>query len=102
MPNELQPQDACELQGRRIEAPGFPALVFPVDACRWVLADNMSQGYMIAAELATCHVPMDPTFLALVGGYVVACSVFYESGFGALHIDSFACCYSSMAWSCII
>jgi hypothetical protein len=27
MPNELQPQGVCELQGRRIEAPGLPALV---------------------------------------------------------------------------
>jgi hypothetical protein len=40
MPNDLQPQGACELQGRRIEAPGLPTLVLPVDARRWVLADN--------------------------------------------------------------
>jgi hypothetical protein len=40
MPNELQPQGACELQGRWIEAPGLPALMLPVDADRWVLADN--------------------------------------------------------------
>jgi hypothetical protein len=40
MPNELQPQGAWKLQGRRIEAPGLPALVLPVDARRWVLADN--------------------------------------------------------------
>jgi hypothetical protein len=39
-PNELQPQGAYKLQGRRIEAPGLPALVLPVDAHRWVLADN--------------------------------------------------------------
>jgi hypothetical protein len=35
-PNEVQPQGACELQGRRIEAPGLPALVLPVDAHRGV------------------------------------------------------------------
>jgi hypothetical protein len=28
------------MQGRRIEALGHPALVLPVDARRWVLADN--------------------------------------------------------------
>jgi hypothetical protein len=30
----------CELQGRRIEASGLLALMLPVDARRWVLADN--------------------------------------------------------------
>jgi hypothetical protein len=40
MPNEPQPQGACELQGRQIEAPSLPALVLPVDTHRWVLADN--------------------------------------------------------------
>jgi hypothetical protein len=40
MPNELQPQGACELQGRWIEALGLPTLVLPVNARRWVLADN--------------------------------------------------------------
>jgi hypothetical protein len=40
MPNKPQPQDACELQGRRIEAPGLLALVLPVNAHRWVLANN--------------------------------------------------------------
>jgi hypothetical protein len=29
-----------ELQGQRIEAPGLPALVLPVNAHQWVLADN--------------------------------------------------------------
>jgi hypothetical protein len=38
----------------------------------------VSQGYMIATELATCHVPTDPASLALAVGYVVACSAFYE------------------------
>jgi hypothetical protein len=36
MPNELQPQGACELQGRRIEALGLPAFMLPVDARRGV------------------------------------------------------------------
>jgi hypothetical protein len=40
MPNEPQPQGTCELQGRRIEAPGLLPLVLPVNARRWVLADN--------------------------------------------------------------
>jgi hypothetical protein len=40
MPNKPQPHGTCELQGRRIEAPGLPALVLPVNARRWVLADN--------------------------------------------------------------
>jgi hypothetical protein len=40
MPNEPQPQGACELQGRQIEPPSLPALVSPIDTRRWVLADN--------------------------------------------------------------
>jgi hypothetical protein len=40
MANEPQPQGVCELQGRRIKAPGLPALVLTVNARRWVLADN--------------------------------------------------------------
>jgi hypothetical protein len=32
------------------------------------LQNLMSQGYMTAVELATCHVPEDPTSPALVGG----------------------------------
>jgi hypothetical protein len=43
----------------------------------------VSQGYMTAAELATCRVPVDPMSPAPVGGYVVACSAFYERGFCA-------------------
>jgi hypothetical protein len=39
-PNEPWPQDVCELQGQRIEASSLPALVLPVNACQWVLADN--------------------------------------------------------------
>jgi hypothetical protein len=30
----------CELQSRRIETLGLPALVLPVNTRRWVLADN--------------------------------------------------------------
>jgi hypothetical protein len=40
MPNKFQHQVTYELQGRRIEAPGLPALVLPVNARRWVLVDN--------------------------------------------------------------
>jgi hypothetical protein len=46
------------------------------------LQNLMSQGYMTAAELATCRVPEDPASPAPVGGYVVMCTVFYEGGFG--------------------
>jgi hypothetical protein len=42
----------------------------------------MSKGYMIAAEFATCLVPVDPASLAPVRGHVVACAVFFERGFG--------------------
>jgi hypothetical protein len=37
---------------------------------------------MIAAELATCRVSEDPTTPPLVRGYAVACTTFYERGFG--------------------
>jgi hypothetical protein len=40
MPNEPQPQGACELQGRQIEALGLPALMLPIDTRRWVLVNN--------------------------------------------------------------
>jgi hypothetical protein len=38
----------------------------------------MSQGYMIAAELATCRMPKDLASPAPTGGYIMACSTFYE------------------------
>jgi hypothetical protein len=41
-------------------------------------AKSPSQGYMTAVELATCRVPEDPASPALAGGYIVACTVFYE------------------------
>jgi hypothetical protein len=46
------------------------------------LQNLLSQVYMIAAELATCHVLVDPASPAPVGGYIVACAEFYERGFG--------------------
>jgi hypothetical protein len=36
------------------------------------------QGYIIVVELATYRVPEDPASPAPVGGYVVACTAFYE------------------------
>jgi hypothetical protein len=45
------------------------------------LQNLMSQGYMTVAELATGCVPEDPASPALVGGYIVACTAFYERGF---------------------
>jgi hypothetical protein len=47
------------------------------------LQNLVSLGYMTAAERATCRVPVDHASPAPVGGYVVACSTFYERGFGA-------------------
>jgi hypothetical protein len=46
------------------------------------LQNLVSQGYMIVAELATCHISKDPASPAPVGGYVVVCVVYYERGFG--------------------
>jgi hypothetical protein len=42
----------------------------------------VSQGYMMAVELATCRVPEDPASPVQAGGYVVACVAFYVWGFG--------------------
>jgi hypothetical protein len=47
-----------------------------------LLQNLMSQGYMMTVELVTCCVPEDPTSPISVGGYVVACAVFYKQGFG--------------------
>jgi hypothetical protein len=46
------------------------------------LQNLISQGYMMAEELAAYLVPVDPAFSVLTGGYVVACMTFYERGFG--------------------
>jgi hypothetical protein len=45
------------------------------------LQNLMSQGYMTAMELATYRVPEDPSSTP-VGGYIMACTVFYVQGFG--------------------
>jgi hypothetical protein len=37
---------------------------------------------MTEVELATYHVPEDPASPAMMGGYVMVCTVFYEQGFG--------------------
>jgi hypothetical protein len=42
------------------------------------LENLMRKGYMTVAELATYHVFEDPAPPALVGGYIVSCTVFYE------------------------
>jgi hypothetical protein len=44
------------------------------------LQNLVSQGYMIAAELATCRLPEDPSSI-VPGGYVVACAALYERRF---------------------
>jgi hypothetical protein len=46
------------------------------------LQNLISQGYMIATELATCRVPEDPASPAPAGGYIVVSAAFYERGFG--------------------
>jgi hypothetical protein len=42
----------------------------------------VKQGFMMVAELAVCRVPKDPTFPAVVEGYLVSFMAFYEQGFG--------------------
>jgi hypothetical protein len=44
------------------------------------LQDLVSQGFMTATELATCHVPEDPASPTPVEGYVVTFVAFYERG----------------------
>jgi hypothetical protein len=46
------------------------------------LKNLISQGYMIAAELATSRMPEDPSSPTPVRGYVVVCMAFYKRGFG--------------------
>jgi hypothetical protein len=46
------------------------------------LENLMSLWYLTTAELATCSVPEDPASPTPAGGYVVACMMFYEQGFG--------------------
>jgi hypothetical protein len=42
------------------------------------LENLMRKGYMTVAELATYRVFEDPAPPALVGGYIVSCTAFYE------------------------
>jgi hypothetical protein len=46
------------------------------------LQNLISQGYMTATELATSCVHEDPASPAPPGGYIMACALFYEQGFG--------------------
>jgi hypothetical protein len=46
------------------------------------LQNLMSLGSMTAVELATCRVPDDHACPILAGGYIMACTTFYERGFG--------------------
>jgi hypothetical protein len=52
-----------------------------LEATQEYLQNLLSQWYMIAAELATCRMPEDPSSPMPMGGYVMACVVFYECGF---------------------
>jgi hypothetical protein len=42
------------------------------------LQNLVSQGCMTIVDQATCRVPADPVSPIPVGGYVVACLMFYE------------------------
>jgi hypothetical protein len=57
---------------------GWPILV----VMREHLQNHVSQGYMTTVKLATRRILADPASPAPVVGYVVACSAFYERGFG--------------------
>jgi hypothetical protein len=46
------------------------------------LQSLVSQGYMMAVELVTCCAPEDPASPVLEEGYIMACTAFYEWGFG--------------------
>jgi hypothetical protein len=46
------------------------------------LQNLVSQVYMTAMELATCHMPEDPASPASTGRYIMAYVVFYERRFG--------------------
>jgi hypothetical protein len=41
---------------------------------------------MTVVELMSCRVHEDPTSPFQVGGYIVACAMFYEQRFGVLHM----------------
>jgi hypothetical protein len=62
------------------------------------LQNLTSHGYMTVAELATCRVLGDPTSLASMGAYVMACAAFYEKGFGVPPHRFSALYYSSTVW----
>jgi hypothetical protein len=57
----------------------------------------VSQEYMTMTELATYRVPEDPASPTPVGGYVMACMVFYEKDSVCHHTNFFTPYCSSMA-----
>jgi hypothetical protein len=66
--------------------PPFQTMVelgwIPSEVTQEHLQNLVSQVFMMAAELMTCHVPEDLASPVPVGGYVVAYVAFYERGFG--------------------
>jgi hypothetical protein len=46
------------------------------------LQNLIIQGYMTVVDLAIYRMPEDPTSPTSVGGYIGACTAFYERGFG--------------------
>jgi hypothetical protein len=56
----------------------WPALVVTQE----YLKNLVSKGYMTAAEFVTCLVPVGPVSPTPAKGFVMACVVLYEWGFG--------------------
>jgi hypothetical protein len=71
--------------------PSWPAL----EVTREHLQKLVSKGYMIAAEFATCPVPVDPASPALTKG------LFMSEDLVCCRIGSSTPCSSPMVWSCI-
>jgi hypothetical protein len=58
----------------------------------------VSQGFMMATELMTCHMPENPMSPAPVERYVVSFMAFYERGFG---VPSHRFLYSLLQHYCL-
>jgi hypothetical protein len=54
----------------------------PLEITQEHLQNLVSQGFMTAVKLVTYRVPEDPASPVSVAGYMVACTTFYERGFG--------------------
>jgi hypothetical protein len=54
----------------------------PSEVTKMHLQYLVSQGFMTAPELATCHVPKHLASPVLARGHMMACAAFYEQEFG--------------------